>query len=86
VGDGKTEITAGTTRRQPSTAYNDWVLVAQSPADYYELLIYRAISTTEAVEFSFGDETMAGIRVTLGARKTGTDLTLPSWKLRVPAA
>lgn len=86
VGDGKTEITAGTTRRQPVTAYNDWALVAQSPADYYELLVMNAISTTEAVEFSFGDETMAGIRVTLGARKDGANLSLPSWKLRVPAA
>lgn len=86
VGDGKTEIVAGTARRQPLTAYNDWALVAQSPADYYELLVYNAISTTEAVEFSFGDETMAGIRVTLGARKDGAALTLPSWKLRVPAA
>jgi hypothetical protein len=86
VGDGKTEIKAGTARRQPLTAYNDWALVAQSPADYYELLVFNAISTTEAVEFSFGDETMAGIRVMLGARKNGADLTLPSWKLRVPAA
>lgn len=86
VGDGKTEIVAGTVRRQPLTAYNDWALVAQSPASYYELLVYNAISTTEAVEFSFGDESMAGIRVTLGARKNGADLTLPSWKLRVPAA
>lgn len=86
VSDGKTEITASTVRRQPSSVYYDWALVAQSPADYYELLLYRAISTTEAVEFTFGDETMAGIRVTLGARKDGADLTLPSWKLRVPAA
>lgn len=86
VGDGATEITASTVRRQPLTAYNDWALVAQSPAAYYELLVYNAISTTEGVEFSFGDESMAGIRVTLGARKNGLDLTLPSWRLRVPAA
>lgn len=86
VGDGSTEITAGLARRQPAASYNDWALVAQSPAAYYELLLYRAISTTEAAEFTFGDESMAGIRVTLGARKDGADLTLPSWKLRVPAA
>jgi hypothetical protein len=86
VGDGATEIVAGTIRRQPAASYNDWVLVAQSPAAYYELFLYRAISTTDAVEFSFGDETMAGVRVTVGARKDGSDLSLPSWKLRVPAA
>lgn len=86
VGDGKTEIIASTVRRQPDSAYNDWALVAQSPADYYELYLYRGLSSTETAEISFGDETMAGIRVTIGGHKTGTDLTLPSWKLRVPAA
>jgi hypothetical protein len=86
LGDGATELTASTVRRQPAASYNDWCLVAQSPAAYYELYLYRAISTTEAVELSFGDETMAGARVTIGSRKDGADLTLPSWKLRVPAA
>ena len=61
-------------------------LVAQSPGAYYELYLYRGISTTDAVELSFGDETMAGIRVTIGARKDGSNLALPSWTLRVPAA
>lgn len=83
-GDGKTEITASTVRRQPVTAYNDWALVAQSPASYFEFFAYNAISTTQNVEFTFGDESMAAIRVTLGARKDGANLTLPSWKLRVP--
>lgn len=86
VGDGKTEVTASTVRRQPLTAYKDWALVAQSPADYYELMIYKGISTTESVEFTFGDETLAAISVTIGARKSGTDLTLPAWKIRAPAA
>ncbi len=87
VGDGKTEITAGTVRRQPLTAYNDWALVAQSPADYYELIMYNAISATDGVELSFGDESMVGIRVTLGGRKIGNGLSTDlSWKLRVPAA
>jgi hypothetical protein len=86
LGDGKTEIAPTTVRRQPASAYRDWALVAQSPADYYELYLYRGISTTDAAEMSFGDETMAGIRVTIGARKDGADLSLPSWKLRVPAS
>ena len=83
TGDGKTEITAGTVRRQPVTAYNDWALVAQSPSSYYELYVYNGISTTEKVEIAFGDETLAGVKVTIGARKDGANLTLPSWKLRV---
>ncbi|HSW43103.1 MAG TPA: hypothetical protein VLM76_11395 [Patescibacteria group bacterium] len=85
VGDGKTEITPGIVRRQPLTAYNDFVLVAQSPADYYELYLFNAISKTEAAEISFGDESMAGVRVTLGSRRNGSNLDLPSWRLRVPA-
>lgn len=85
VGDGKTEITPGTTRRQPLTAYNDWALVAQSPTDYYELLLFNAISKTETAEITFGDESMAAIRVSLATRRDGANLALPSWRLRIPA-
>lgn len=85
-GDGKTVVTASTVRRQPLSAYYDWLIAAQSPADYYEIFIHRGISVTEAVEFTFGDETLAGIRVTIGARKSGTDLTLPAWEIFAPAA
>jgi hypothetical protein len=88
VGDGKTEIIPPLIRRQPTTANNDWALVTQSPADYYEFLIYRAIATTENVELSFSDDAsdMAGIRVVLGARKDETNLALPLITLRAPAA
>jgi len=85
VGDGKTEIIGTTVRRQPLTAYHDWALVAQSPADYYELYLYNAISKTDSAEISFGDESMAGIKVTLGSRRDGANLGLPSWRLRIPA-
>lgn len=85
VGDGKTEIIGTTVRRQPLTAYNDWALVAQSPSDYYELYLYNAISKTDSAEISFGNESMAGIKVTLGSRRDGSNLALPSWRLRVPA-
>jgi hypothetical protein len=85
VGDGKTEIIGTTVRRQPLTAYNDWALVAQSPSDYYELYLYNAISKTDSAEISFGNESMAGIKVTLGSRRDGANLALPSWRLRVPA-
>lgn len=83
-GDGKTELTPGTTRRMPLTAYNDFALVAQSPADYYELYLYNAISTTDAAELTFGNASMAAIRATLGTRRDGLNMLLPSWRLRVP--
>ncbi len=85
VGDGKTEITPGIVRRQPLTAYNDWALVAQSPSDYYELILFNALAITDSAEITFGDESMAGIKVTLGARRDGANLALPSWRLRIPA-
>ena len=84
--DGKTEITPGSTRRQPDTAYNDFALIAQSPADYYELYLYNAISKTESAEITFGNESMAAVGVTVGTRRDGLNLALPSWKLRVPAS
>lgn len=84
VGDGKTEITSGVVRRLPLVSYNDFAIVAQSPSAYYELYLYNAISQTEQAALNFGDASMAGIRVTLGARKDGANLTNPSWKLRVP--
>jgi len=88
VGDGKTEITPPIIRRQPSTVYNDWALVTQSPADYYEILLYRAIAQQDSVELTFNDDatTPAGIRVILGARKDETNLALPLITLRAPAA
>ncbi|MBE3073123.1 MAG: hypothetical protein IMZ67_09120, partial [Acidobacteria bacterium] len=71
--------------RQPLSAYKDWALVAQSPSDYYELYLYRAISKTQSVDLAFGDQKMAAVSVTIGAKKLGSDLSLPLWRLRVPA-
>lgn len=85
IGDGKNEITPGIVRRQPLSAYKDFVLVAQSPSDYYELYLYNAISKTDAAEITFGDESMAGVKVTIGSRRDGANLALPSWRMRVPA-
>jgi hypothetical protein len=83
-GDGKTELTPGTTRRVPLAAYLDFALVAQSPASYYELYLYNAISTTDAAEITFGNESMAAIHATLGTRRDGLNMALPSWRMRVP--
>lgn len=84
IGDGKTELTPGTTRRMPLTAYNDFALVAQSASDYYELLLFNAITTADPVELSFGDQTMAAIKTVVGTRRDGASLSSPDWKLRVP--
>jgi hypothetical protein len=84
-GDGKTDIIPGLVRRQPFSAYRDWALVAQSPSAYYELFLYRAISKTQSVDIAFGDQKMAAVSVTIGAKLLGSDLTLPLWRLRVPA-
>ncbi len=85
IGDGKTEIVGATVRRQPLSAYNDWALVAQSPTDYYELYLYNAISKTDSAELTFGDESMAAIKVSLATRLDGANTALPSWRLRIPA-
>ncbi len=84
-GDGKTDIIPGLVCRQPLSAYSDWALVAQSPRDYYELYLYRGISKSQSVDLVFGDQKMAAVAVTIGAKKLGSDLTLPLWRLRVPA-
>lgn len=84
VGDGKTELTPGSIRRMPLSAYNDFALVAQSPAAYYELYLYNAITTTDSAELTFGNESMAAIKTTIGTRDDGLNIGLPSWKLRVP--
>lgn len=84
TGDGKTELTPGSTRRMPLSAYNDFALVAQSPSNYYELYLYNAITTTDSAELTFGNEAMAAIRTTIATRDDGANIALPSWKLRVP--
>ncbi len=75
-------VAHGTTRVRPD---RDFALVAQSPTDYYELYLYNAISKTDSAELTFGDESMAAIKVSLGSRRDGANLALPSWRLRIPA-
>lgn len=84
LADGKTNITGSTIRRMPSTAYQQWAAVGESPNGYYELLIDSGISTTDAAEIAFGDETVGGIRATIGSRYNGATPNTPPWRLRVP--
>lgn len=81
VGDGKTVISPTTVRRQPVTAYNDWVLRGQSPAGYSLFYIYNGFSMTSPAEITMGDETLAGIRVTVQSRDDGTGA--PNWAIEV---
>jgi hypothetical protein len=82
--DGKTVITGSTVRRMPSTAYSQWAVVGESPNGFYELLIDSGISTTDAAEIAYGDETVGGIRATIGSRYNGATPNTPPWRLRVP--
>jgi hypothetical protein len=84
IGDGKTELTPGNTRRVPLTAYNDFALVAQSSVDYYELFLYNAITTTDPAEIAFQNAGMSAIKTVIGTRRDGLNPNTPSWKLRVP--
>lgn len=84
VGDGRTTITAPTVRRQPTSAYYDWSLVAPTGDKYGELRLLNAISQTESAEITFGDETLAGIRVTIASRYDGSASTTSPYQLVVP--
>lgn len=84
-GDGKIEITGASVRRQPASSYNQWALVAEAPSGYYELELASGISTTDSAEISFGDETVGGIRTTIGSRYNGQTPNTSPWTLRVPA-
>lgn len=83
--DGRVEIVPVDLRRLRSTDYNDFVLVGQAPADYYELYLYNAISVTDTVELAFGNDKKAGVKCTIASRKDGSALSSPSWRMRVPA-
>lgn len=84
VGDGRSVITAPTVRRQPTSAYFDWALVAPAGSKYAELRLLNAISETEDAEIGFGDETLAAARVMIGARYAGSALSTSPWQLIVP--
>lgn len=79
--DNRTIITAPTIRRQPDSAYREWALVAPNGWGYNELRLPRAISETETAEITVSDSTLSGIRVILGARYYGSDLTVSPFKL-----
>lgn len=80
-GDGRTLYESPIVRRLPDSEYREWALVAFNGNGYQELRFPRAVSTTDSAQITFGDAVVAAIKVTLGARYTGTDLTLSPFKL-----
>lgn len=84
-GDNRALIESPILRRQPDSAYKEWALVMESGRGWHELRIPRGMSHTEAVEMTVADDALAGIRVTIGARYLGSDLTASPFKLFVPA-
>lgn len=85
TGDKRTLIQSPITRRLPDTEYREWALVVSNGSAPTEWRIPRGVSTTETSEITMGEETLAGIRVTVGARYTGTDLTISPFNLYAPA-
>jgi hypothetical protein len=86
--DGKRiKIEAPVVRRQPDTAYDAWALVAESgKSTPTELRIPIGISQTETAEVTIGDEALSGIRMTVGARYDGDDLSISPFQLFGPSA
>lgn len=84
--DNRSYISAPTLRRQPDSAYYEWALVAESgQSEPHELRIPRGISQTESAEITVADDSISGIRVVIGARYYGPDLTQTPFKLYYPA-
>jgi hypothetical protein len=87
TGDGRDQVTMPVLRRQPSTAYNEWALVAESgKSGMTELRIPRGISQTTAAEVTVGDSAIAGIRVTVAGRLDPTNLQTSLFQLYSPNA
>ena len=87
TGDNRALVEAPVVRRQPDTSYKEWALVMESgKSAMHELRLPRAIAQSESVEMTIGEDTDTGIRVTLGARYLGSDLTASPFKIFTPAA
>jgi hypothetical protein len=86
TGDKRDLIEAPTIRRQPDSAYKEWALVMDAGMqNTYELRIPRGMSHTESVDMTVADDALTGVRVTIGARYLGSDLTASPFKLYAPA-
>jgi hypothetical protein len=84
-GDNRSLVEMPIVRRQPDSAYREWSLVAESGrSEPVELVIPRGISTTTGAEVTIGDDSLAGIRVTIAGRLNPSDLTASIFRLYAP--
>lgn len=82
--DNRTLIESSITRRMPDSEYREWALVASNGEGYQELRIPRGLAMVDSADVTFGETTVAGIRVTIGGRYSGSDLTASPFKLYAP--
>lgn len=87
TGDNRALVEAPVVRRQPDANYKEWALVMESgKSAMHELLLPRAISQTESVEMTIGEDVDTGMRITLGARYLGSDLAVSPFRIYTPAS
>jgi hypothetical protein len=92
-GDGSTVIQATNTRRIPTSAYKDWVLVVQSPdlsatsySGWFEFHFDNAIAVAASAAMTMGSNSWAGLPVTLEATFSEADQTTEPWWIKAPVA
>lgn len=87
TGDNRALVEAPVVRRQPDANYNEWALVMESgKSAMHELRLPRAIAQSDSVELTIGEDVDTGMRITLGARYLGSDLTVSPFKFFAPAS
>lgn len=72
--DNRTMIQSSITRRLPDSEYREWAAVASNGSGYQEIRFPRGIAMVDSADVTFGEQTVAGIRVTIGGRRVGTNL------------
>jgi hypothetical protein len=82
--DNKTLITSSITRRMPDSEYREWCAVASNGDGYQEIRFPRGIAMVDSADVTFGEQTVAGIRVTIGGRYLGSSLQTSPFTIYAP--
>lgn len=82
--DNRTLIESSIAARIPDSEYREWALVASNGSGMQELRIPRGIAQMDSGDVTFGEQSVAGIRMTVSGRYLGSDLTLSPFKLYAP--
>jgi hypothetical protein len=86
VGDGRTTISPPISKVLPAGAWKEWALILLTDAGPWELRLDCAVSSSDSVVLTVGDEKMAGVDITLGAEVDGANLSNPLFRMIVPTA